>query len=48
MSYVHSEYPGAVTGRGRTIGVLGFFKAAMWSCGNAKSVPDLFCLMAGG
>lgn len=48
MSCVQSEDPGAVTGRGRTIGVLGFFKAATWSCGNAKSVPGLLCLIAGG
>lgn len=48
MSCVQSEHPGAVTGRGRTIGVLGFFKAATWSCGNAKSVPGLLCLIAGG
>lgn len=48
MSYVQSECPGAVTGRGRIIGVLGFFKAATWSCGNAKSVSALLCLIAGG
>lgn len=27
QSYAQSEYPGAARGRGRTIGVLGFFKA---------------------
>lgn len=48
MSYVQSQYPGAVTGRGRTIWVLGFFKAATQSCGNAKSVPGLLCIIAGG
>lgn len=47
-SYVQSESPGAVTGRGRTIGVLGFFTAATRSCGNAKSVPGLLCLIAEG
>lgn len=46
MSYVQSEYPGAVTGR--TIGVLCFLKAATWICGSGKSVPGLLCLFAEG
>lgn len=47
MSYCPSEYPGAMTGRDRAIGTLGFFKAAMCCCGYAKSVPSLLCLTAG-
>lgn len=48
MFYCQSWYPAAVTGRGRATGTHGFFKAATWSCGNAKSAPSLLCLTAGG
>lgn len=47
MPYCPSEYPGAMTSRDRAIGTLGFFKAAMYCCGNARSVPSLLCLTAG-
>jgi len=47
LSSCQSEYPGAVTGRGRAIGALRFCEAATWSCGNAESVPGQLCLTAG-